>query len=58
MTRLDLIAFDADDMLGHSENLHLASEARFEEILAPYCPDRRARAELVQNERRNLRTYG
>lgn len=55
---LDLIAFDADDTLWHNERLYQATEARFEEILAPYSPDGQARAELFQTEMRNLALYG
>lgn len=55
---IDLIAFDADDTLWHNERLYQATEARFQEILAPYGQDGRARAELFQTEMRNLATYG
>lgn len=55
---IDLIAFDADDTLWHNETLYQATEARLEEILAPYGLDGRARAELFQTEMRNLPTYG
>lgn len=55
---IDLIAFDADDTLWHNETVYQATEARFEEILAPYSHDGRARAELFQTEMRNLATYG
>jgi putative hydrolase of the HAD superfamily len=55
---IDLIAFDADDTLWHNESLYQATEAQFEEILALYSQDGRARAELYQTEMRNLGTYG
>src|SRR5262245_50952341 len=33
---LDLIAFDADDTLWHTEHLYSDAQARFGELLAPY----------------------
>jgi putative hydrolase of the HAD superfamily len=36
--RFDVIGFDADDTLWHSEDSFYAVEARFVELLAPYAP--------------------
>ncbi|MDQ3469451.1 MAG: HAD family hydrolase [Actinomycetota bacterium] len=37
--RFDVVAFDADDTLWHSEDSFHDVEARFVELLAPYAPD-------------------
>jgi putative hydrolase of the HAD superfamily len=39
MTRFDVVAFDADDTLWHSEDSFHAVERRYVELLAPYTPD-------------------
>jgi putative hydrolase of the HAD superfamily len=55
---IDLIAFDADDTLWHSEYLYKQAEERLGEILAPYGVDGRAGEELFATEMRNLSYYG
>lgn len=56
--RLDLIAFDADDTLWHSENLYAAAQARFGELLRAYADEATALATLHETEIRNLQPYG
>ncbi len=56
--QFDLIAFDADDTLWHSENLYEAAENDFVEICSAYANAELARAGLHQTEVRNLPLYG
>ncbi len=59
MSRFDLVAFDADDTLWHSEDSFHAGEQRFVELLTPYAPAGvDVKAALTAVERANLRTYG
>jgi putative hydrolase of the HAD superfamily len=55
---LDLIAFDADDTLWHSENSYAAAQARFGELMARYAAPESALATLHETEIRNLQPYG
>jgi putative hydrolase of the HAD superfamily len=58
-TRFDVIAFDADDTLWHSEDGFHAAEKTFQELLTPFVADGvDVRAALVATERANLSTYG
>lgn len=55
----DIIAFDADDTLWHSEDGFDASERRFVELLTPFAPEGvNVRAALTAVERKNLSVYG
>jgi putative hydrolase of the HAD superfamily len=54
----DLIAFDADDTLWHSESLYSAAQDRFKQLLAPYRSAERIEQKLHQTEMRNLQYYG
>ena len=55
----DLVAFDADDTLWHSEDGFTASELRFVDLVAPYAPEGiNVRAALTAVERKNLSVYG
>jgi putative hydrolase of the HAD superfamily len=57
--RFDVIAFDADDTLWHSEDGFHAAENTFRELLTPFVADGvDLRAALVATERANLSTYG
>lgn len=56
--RIDLIAFDADDTLWHSENLYAAAQAKFGELMAPYASSDTALGTLHDTEARNLQLYG
>lgn len=55
---IELIAFDADDTLWHSENLYAAAQERFAELMAAYASDGEALAALHEREIRNLPLYG
>jgi putative hydrolase of the HAD superfamily len=55
---IDVIAFDADDTLWHSENLYAAAQARFGELMAPYADEKTALATLHEIEVWNLQPYG
>ena len=56
--QIDVIAFDADDTLWHSENLYAAAQTRFGELMAPYTDDSTALSTLHETEVRNLALYG
>ncbi len=56
--RIDVIAFDADDTLWHSENLYAAAQAQFGELMAPYADESTALGALHEIEIRNLQPYG
>ena len=58
-SRFDVIAFDADDTLWHSEDGFHAAENTFLELLTPFvAAGVDLRAALVATERANLSTYG
>ncbi len=54
----DLIAFDADDTLWHSESLYAGMQERFAQLLACYHPPAYVAQKLHQTEMRNLQYYG
>jgi putative hydrolase of the HAD superfamily len=54
----DVIAFDADDTLWHSESLYAEAQDRFKQLLAPYCAAKHVEPALHQTEMRNLACYG
>ncbi len=54
----DVIAFDADDTLWHNEHLYRGVEARFEQLLAPYCSEECTAQRLHETEIANLGAYG
>jgi putative hydrolase of the HAD superfamily len=56
--QIDLIAFDADDTLWHSENLYAAAQEKFGELMAPYAGESTALSTLHETEIRNLQPYG
>jgi putative hydrolase of the HAD superfamily len=59
MVPFDVIAFDADDTLWHSQDTFDAAEAMFQELLRPYVPDSvDITAALIATERANLHVYG
>lgn len=59
MSRFDLVAFDADDTLWHSEDGFSAAERRFVELVSPYAqPGIDVKAALTATERANLGAYG
>lgn len=59
MAPFDVVAFDADDTLWHSEDSFQATEATFLELIRPYVPDGvDIRSALLATERANLPVYG
>lgn len=58
MTRLDLIAFDADDTLWHNESFYQMTEERFQKLLEPYVPTETTHEALYATEMRNLKLFG
>jgi len=55
----DIIAFDADDTLWHSEDGFHASEQRFVELVSPFAADGiDVKAALTGVERKNLPVFG
>jgi putative hydrolase of the HAD superfamily len=54
----DLIAFDADDTLWHTEDLYVASQERFRQLLARYHSPEWIDEKLFATEMRNLATFG
>lgn len=57
---IDLVAFDADDTLWHSEIYFQAAHAEFERILGGYLDlaDTQVHEHLLAMERRNIRVFG
>ena len=55
---LQLIAFDADDTLWHTEHLYSDAQARFVSLLAEYHPREWVEQRLYATEMANLRYYG
>jgi putative hydrolase of the HAD superfamily len=55
---VEVVAFDADDTLWHSESLFAVTEERVAELLAPYVDPDTLERELLAVERRNLGVYG
>jgi len=55
---LDLIAFDADDTLWHTEHLYSDAQARFQQLLAPYGVTDPIEQQLFAVESANLRVFG
>ena len=58
MSRLELVAFDADDTLWHNLIHFEAAEQAFGEMFANYIPAADAARLLQQAEMRNLKFYG
>jgi putative hydrolase of the HAD superfamily len=55
---LDLIAFDADDTLWHTEHLYSDAQDRFAQLLAPYGVAEPIEHKLFAIESANLRYFG
>jgi putative hydrolase of the HAD superfamily len=57
---IDVVGFDADDTLWHSEIHFQAAHAEFERILARYIDvaDQTVHAHLLETERRNIKLFG
>jgi putative hydrolase of the HAD superfamily len=59
MSMFDVIGFDADDTLWHSEDGFRANEKRFVELITPFAPDGvEVKAALTATERKNLAAFG
>ncbi len=59
VSAFDVIGFDADDTLWHSEDGFRLNEERFVELVAPYAPDGvGVKAALTATERKNLAAFG
>lgn len=58
MNQFDLIAFDADDTLWHSESAYVAVHESFLKLLAPYGIEADILKTLDETEERNLVYYG
>src|SRR3974377_56966 len=58
MPTFDVIAFDADDTLWHSEILYASAQEEYRRLLAPYAEAETIDRVLHQTEMRNLPTYG
>jgi putative hydrolase of the HAD superfamily len=54
----DVIAFDADDTLWHSESLYAAAQEEYRRLLASYAEAESIDRVLHQTEMRNLPIYG
>ncbi len=57
---IELVGFDADDTLWHSETYFQAAHAEFERILAPWLDlaDERLHDRLLATERTNIKLFG
>ncbi|MEM1235353.1 MAG: HAD family hydrolase [Pseudomonadota bacterium] len=55
---LTTLAFDADDTLWHNETFYQMTQARAEELLAPYCTGPDLHQRLLETEGRNIGRYG
>jgi len=58
MTTFDIIAFDADDTLWHTERLYVDAQARFVQLLAHYRDAAWVTARLFETEMRNMQHFG
>jgi putative hydrolase of the HAD superfamily len=58
MTTFDIIAFDADDTLWHTERLYVNAQARFVQLLAHYHNPEWITERLFQTETRNMQHFG
>lgn len=58
MSRIEVIAFDADDTLWHTERLYVNAQARFKALLAHYHSPEWVDERLYQTELRNLQHFG
>lgn len=58
MPHFDMIAFDADDTLWHSERLYARAQAEFAKLLAHYHDEKFIHDRLYETESRNLAHFG
>lgn len=58
-SRIEVVAFDGDDTLWHSESHFVGAHQQFCALLAPYVPDPdRIDDQVIATERQNLALYG
>jgi putative hydrolase of the HAD superfamily len=58
MPLFDVIAFDADDTLWHTERAYVAVQEKFAKLLALYQDEQAVAAHVYQVEMRNIRQFG
>jgi putative hydrolase of the HAD superfamily len=58
MPRFDILAFDADDTLWHTERLYVGAQHRFRQLLSHYHDREWVEARLYETEMRNLGHFG
>jgi putative hydrolase of the HAD superfamily len=58
MPRFDILAFDADDTLWHTERLYVGAQDRFKQLLSHYHDREWIEARLYETEMRNLGHFG
>ncbi len=58
MPLFDVIAFDADDTLWHTERAYVAVQEKLAKLLAPYQDEQTVAAHVYQTEMRNIRHFG
>jgi len=55
---IEVIAFDGDDTLWHTESVFELTQARFREMLSPWCSPEDIDRELLAHEIANLEVFG
>lgn len=58
MSRINVVGFDGDDTLWHSETRFNVTQGEFRELLKRHVPDADADARLAETEMKNLDVYG
>src|SRR5512140_2019434 len=58
MRPFQLIGFDADDTLWHTERLYVNAQARLKSLLSRYVPEENMDGRLYETEMRNLEHFG
>src|SRR5512140_1249461 len=58
MSHFDVIGFDADDTLWHTERLYAEAQAQFKNLLARYHDPKWIEEQLYQVELRNMQHFG
>jgi putative hydrolase of the HAD superfamily len=56
--KFNLIGFDADDTLWHTERYYVEAQASFVKLLSQYHPEEWIRERLLQTETRNIHHFG
>jgi putative hydrolase of the HAD superfamily len=56
--RIEVIAFDADDTLWHTERLYAEAQDSFKQLMAQYHPPEWIERRLYETEMRNLQHFG